>query len=83
MSSWIQYSLLRLGLFGVTFGILFAVGIDWWWAAIIASVLAMTISYIFFGKLRDAVAADLHDRRTRPADDPDADAEDAVAPSQA
>ena len=78
MSPWIQYTLLRLGLFGAALGVLLAIGIDWWWAAIIASVIAMTVSYIFFSSLRDAVALDLHARRNRPSADPDADAEDAV-----
>jgi hypothetical protein len=79
VSPWIQYTLLRLGLFGAALGVLLAIGIDWWWAAIIASIIAMTVSYIFFSSLRDAVAVDLHARRTRPATDPDAAAEDAAA----
>ncbi|GAA1727170.1 DUF4229 domain-containing protein [Microcella frigidaquae] len=79
MSPWIQYTLLRLGLFGVTFGVLMAIQLDWWWAAIVASIIAMTVSYIFFGTLRDAVALDLAARREKPAADPDAEAEDAAA----
>ena len=79
MSPWIQYTLLRLGLFGAALGVLLALQIDWWWAAIIASVIAMTVSYIFFSSLRDAVALDLHARRTRPSVDPDAEAEDAAS----
>lgn len=79
MSPWIQYSLVRLGLFGASFGLLLAVSIDWWWAAALASIIAMTSSYIFFGSLRDAVALDLHQRRTKPAPDTDADAEDAMS----
>lgn len=79
MSPWIQYTLLRLGIFGAGLGLLLAIGLDWWWAAIIASVIAMTVSYIFFSSLRDAVALDLAARRERPSVDPDAAAEDAVA----
>jgi hypothetical protein len=79
VSPWIKYSLLRLGLFGGVLALLLVVGLDWWWAAIVASIIAMTVSYIFFASLRNAVAADLHARRSRPADDPDADAEDAAA----
>lgn len=78
MTPWIQYTLLRLGLFAVAFGLLMAVQLDWWWAAIVASIIAMTVSYIFFGKLRDAVALDLAARREKPAVDPDAEAEDAA-----
>ncbi len=79
MSPWIQYTLLRLSLFGVSFGVLLAIQLDWWWAAIVASIIAMTVSYIFFGRLRDAVALDLAARREKPAADPDAEAEDAAA----
>ncbi len=77
MSPWIRYSLVRLGLFGGTLALLLALGLDWWWAAIVASIIALTVSYIFFASLRDAVAADIHARRTGPAVDEDADAEDA------
>lgn len=78
MSPWIQYTLLRLGLFAVTLGLLLAIQLDWWWAAIVASIIAMTVSYIFFGKLRDAVALDFAARRAKPTVDPDAEAEDAA-----
>lgn len=83
MSPWIQYSLVRVGLFGASFGLLLATGLDWWWAALIATVISMTVSYIFFSSLRDAVALDLQARRTEPAVDPDAAAEDAAAPDTA
>jgi membrane protein implicated in regulation of membrane protease activity len=79
VSPWIQYTLLRLGLFAAALGVLLALQLDWWWAAIIATVIAMTVSYIFFGKLRDAVALDLAARREKPVVDPDGEAEDAVA----
>lgn len=79
MSPWIQYTLVRLGLFGVSLGLLLAIQLDWWWAAIVASIISMTVSYIFFGTLRDAVALDLAARREKPAVDPDAEAEDAAA----
>ena len=80
MSPWIQYTLVRLVLFGASFGLLLATGrLDWWWAALIATVISMTVSYIFFSSLRDAVALDLHARRTQPAVDTDAAAEDGAA----
>lgn len=78
MSPWIRYTLLRLGIFGAGLGLLLAVGIVWWWAAIIATVISMTVSYIFFSSLRDAVALDLAARRERPAADVDAAAEDSA-----
>jgi hypothetical protein len=44
---------------------------------LIAAIIALTLSYIFLGRLRDAVALDLASRRGRPPIDPDAHAEDA------
>lgn len=82
VSPWIQYTLLRLGIFGAGLGLLLAIGLDWWWAAIVATIISMTVSYIFFGGLRDAVALDLAARRQRPSVDPDADAEDALGESR-
>jgi len=79
VSPWIKYSLVRLGLFGASFGLLLAATFDWWWAAIIAAVVSMTVSYIFFSSLRGAVALDLPARRTQPAVDTDAVAEDGAA----
>lgn len=70
------YSLVRVGIFAVTFGLLFALGIEWWLAAIIAAVIGLCVAYIFFGKLRDAVALDIAARRARPAGDADTAAED-------
>jgi len=73
---WVLYSLVRVGIFAVTFGLLFALGIEWWLAAIIAAVIGLCVAYIFFGKLRDAVALDIAARRARPAGDADTAAED-------
>jgi hypothetical protein len=76
VSPWIKYSVVRLGLFALTLGLLLGAGMWWWLAAVVASIIAMTVSYIFFASLRDAVALDVHSRRTQPAVDTDAVAED-------
>jgi hypothetical protein len=76
VSPWIKYSVVRLGLFALILGLLLGAGMWWWLAAVIASIIAMTVSYIFFSSLRDAVALDVHSRRTQPAVDTDAAAED-------
>ncbi|MBR23166.1 MAG: DUF4229 domain-containing protein [Microcella pacifica] len=79
MSPWIAYSLVRFGLFGGVLALLLLAQLQWWWAAIIATIIAFTVSYIFFPGLRHAVAADLAARRTRETpEDPDADAEDSA-----
>ena len=91
VNPWIQYSLVRLGIFGAAFAVLYlvlpapleSIGVVGFAvvaiAAVIAAVVALTVSYIFFGRLRDAVAVDLAERRTKPVGDPDAAAEDAAA----
>jgi EamA domain-containing membrane protein RarD len=74
---WVAYSLLRLGAFAVVLAALMLAGVTWWLAAIIAAVIGLCVGYIFFGKLRDAVAVDIASRRARPAGDADSAAEDA------
>lgn len=70
------YSLIRVGVFAVAFVILMLIGAPWWLAAVIAAVIGLCVAYIFFGKLRDAVARDIAERRARPAGDADSAAED-------
>ncbi len=76
MKPWVLYSLVRVGVFALSLAILLVIGIEWWLAAIIAAVVGLCIAYIFFGKLRDAVARDIVQRRTQPKVDADAAAED-------
>jgi len=80
---WIVYSLVRLGLFGATFTALQLLEVYWLWAAIVATVVSMAISYIAFAGLRDRVAQDLAARRARGSVDPDAADEDALAENTA
>ena len=77
MKPWVAYSLVRIGVFAVAFAGLYLAGVPWWLAAIIAAVVGLCVAYIFFGRLRDAVAVDLAERRARPAGDVDSSAEDA------
>jgi membrane protein implicated in regulation of membrane protease activity len=74
---WLAYSLVRVGLFAGVFALLMLAGIAWWLAAIIAAVISLCVAYLFFGKLRDAVARDIVERRARPAGDGDSAIEDA------
>ncbi len=77
MKPWIAYSLVRVGVFAVVFAALMLANVTWWLAAVIAAVVGLCVAYIFFGKLRDAVALDIAERRARPAGDADSAAEDA------
>lgn len=72
------YSLARLGIFAVALATLLLLGVTGWIAALVAAVIGLCVAYIFFGKLRNAVALDLAERRSQPkvAKDTDAEAED-------
>lgn len=65
MRAWILYSALRLGLFAVLFGILYALTVAafpataWVIAAVGGALLALCLSYIFLGSLRQRVAREL------------------------
>ena len=71
MRPWIAYTLLRIGLFAAFFAVLFALGLEWWLAAIIAAALGFCVAYIFFRRLRERVATDLAAARAN--SDPRAD----------
>lgn len=74
---WIAYSLIRVGLFAGAFAILMLLGIEWWLSAILAAIIGLCVSYIFFADLRARVVADLAERRSTPDRDVDAEVEDA------
>lgn len=73
------FSLMRLGLFAVSFVVLWAVGMHSWLAPVVAAFLAWGISYVLLTRPRDAAARYLADRsqRVRRTDD-DAAVEDAA-----
>jgi Zn-dependent protease with chaperone function len=78
MSQWILYSVIRIGLFALSFAILMALNIIWWASALLATLIAFSISYIFFVRQRDRLADDLAARVGRKGTkDADALAEDA------
>ena len=77
MTHWIRYSVIRIGLFALAFVGLFTLGLEWWLSAVLATVIAFTVSYIFFVRHRDLLARDLEARAASKKNlDPDADAED-------
>ena len=78
MRPWIKYSLIRLAIFVVVLGALLLGGVNPFLAAIVAAIAGFALSYIFFRKIRDQVAAELAARGTRPlaVKNVDTDAED-------
>jgi hypothetical protein len=75
---WILYSLFRVGLFAAALAAMLLLGLEWWVAAIVATVVAFAISYIFFSEPRDALAQDLQTRRQTAGVDLDSDIENAL-----
>ena len=80
MSPWIRYSLVRLGVFGGVFTLLYSLDIRWWVALIFATVLSFTVAYIFMGNTRRALSQQLSQRLSKKGPDADADIEDSLAP---
>lgn len=78
--AWLPYTLLRLVSFIVPLAVLLALGVEGWISALVAAIIGLCVSYIFFARTRNAVALQIHAARTRetPLVHADADAEDAA-----
>ncbi len=85
MRSFLIYSAARLAIFGAVWWLLSFTGIHWMYSGILAAVVAMLISVLFLGKLRQALAINVQGRMRDRADkrrkrktssDLDAEAED-------
>jgi ABC-type bacteriocin/lantibiotic exporter with double-glycine peptidase domain len=63
---WIKYSLIRLAIFVVVLAVLLIIGMNPFLAAVVAAVAGFVLSYIFFRKVRDQVAAELAARTAKP-----------------
>jgi uncharacterized protein DUF4229 len=64
---WIKYSLIRLAIFAVALAALLIAGVNPFLAAVVAAIAGFALSYIFFRKIRDEVAAELASRGTEAA----------------
>lgn len=62
-SSWLGFTLLRLAAFFVPLAVLLLVGINPWLSALLAAVIGLCVSYIFFRRPREQVATAIYDRR--------------------
>lgn len=77
MRAWVTFTIARLLAFVVPFALLFALGVDWWIAAIGATVIGFCVSYIFLARLREKAAEQLAAARARaPQPGVDEEAED-------
>jgi hypothetical protein len=75
------YTILRLLAFFVPLGLLLALQIEPWIAAVLSALIGMAVSFIVLRSPREKVAAGIYDRRhgNRTPKTPDEDAEDAVS----
>lgn len=78
MRDWLLFSALRVLAFAIPFGILYALQLEWWIAALVAAAVGFCVSYIFLRPQRDRVARKLAEARAAtPKPGADEDAEDA------
>jgi Na+-transporting methylmalonyl-CoA/oxaloacetate decarboxylase gamma subunit len=75
---WIKYSLIRLGIFVVVLAVLLVLNVNPFLAAVVAAIAGFVLSYVFFRRVRDQVAAELAARGAKPVPvrNVDTDAED-------
>jgi hypothetical protein len=85
-NAWLNYILIRLGLFVGVLVILIALGQDKFLSALFAAIISLAISLIFFSKQRDRVSEAVYKRINRNdtagSDDSDSDHENAVLDSK-
>jgi hypothetical protein len=81
-NAWLNYILIRLGLFVGILVIMILLNFDKFFSALIAAVLSLAISLIFFRKQRDRVSEAVYKRinrnDTQGSDDAESDLENAV-----
>lgn len=74
----IIYSILRLLLFAVPFTIFMLMNIEWWASALLATVIAVCLSYIMLLRQRHEVAATVESWGKSTNTDADSDLENAA-----
>lgn len=72
---WILYITIRVGMFAAILAIMLAVGFDPFFSALIAAVVSLAISLIFFNKQRAAVSEAIY-KFNRTKSDKDTRSED-------
>jgi ABC-type bacteriocin/lantibiotic exporter with double-glycine peptidase domain len=81
-NAWLNYILIRLGLFVGILVIMILLNFDKFFSALIAAALSLAISLIFFRKQRDRVSEAVYKRinrnDTQGSDDAESDLENAV-----
>ena len=76
MPPWIKYTLARVGLFAVAFTVLVLIGTGWILGAVFATLIALALSVLLLGGLRQRVADDIRRRVEHKTTDVDSTIED-------
>jgi hypothetical protein len=80
----LKYTLIRLGIFAIVLAVMLLIGAPWYFAAPVAAIAGLAVSFIFFRSIRNQMAIELATRGKRNArdevipEDDDTTAEDAV-----
>ena len=65
---WVKYLLLRVGTFLVILAGMLALRLDAYFSTMIAAVMALSLSLLFFGKQRDEVSKSIYESRNKKND---------------
>lgn len=76
--AWLWYTLLRLAAFAVPLVVLLWLGLAPWISAIVAAIIGVCVSYIFFARWRSEVSSEIYEARKhkKSASSVDEDVED-------
>lgn len=78
-STWLWFSLMRIAVFVFPLIVLLFLGMEPWIAALIAAIMGLCISYIFFAPTRNSLSQALYEsRQAKKAAAKDEDTEDAL-----
>jgi len=72
---WIVYTIIRVVLFAAILAVLLLLQVNPWLATVLAAVIGLCVSYIFFRGKRDELAKDIYQRRHTEQHDIDNDIE--------
>jgi membrane protein implicated in regulation of membrane protease activity len=78
-STWFWFSLMRIAAFAIPLVVMLFLGIEPWIAALLAAIIGLCISYIFFAPTRNSLSQALYEsRQAKKAAAKDEETEDAL-----
>ena len=78
-STWLRFSLMRIAAFAIPLVVMLFLGIEPWIAALLAAIIGLCISYIFFAPTRNSLSQALYEScQAKKAAAKDEETEDAL-----